>query len=478
MKRQTKQSLAKFQLPPTNTAPLLIWTDALCLNQDDKEEKSQQIPRSDTIYSQAKTVLAWLGSDEGPRRELRRLRDCGDDVGFYDALGIRSLDATNKDSNCYLAKHLYWKRTWMVQEIVLARKVLIVAGDITMDFSRLKRQLMLNDGIRQSSQIPFTIGWNWMGEIIDLRAAETDNKRWPLWRIIRCFWGHNKTNIADGVYGALGLVGNHSDGTSPKENIAVSYEKNVVDIFFDTIFETRAPPNEYLALLPELHVTLRDKYGNGPLHTHLPFEKYLGGKSTSDRHKKLAATASKVNDAMRLLHTHPSMRPQGIKDITSSFPLIASQIFGKPTEYHLLKNPTVQPDADKVTLDQHAAIIGFLLAGDPHLTVEEVVRNDSWPNEAHPVKGPSPWRCAVHKAPQSSLTETRIWRDQCYLWSDTDLVAFKFCGQHDGSCDARGLTFEILEIGFHPYRGQGKRSFSMKDRGTINQAFRYCMIRH
>lgn len=448
IKRQVKQSLAACGSPATKTALLLIWTDALCLNQGDKQEKEQQIPRMDTIYSQAKTVLVWLGIDNGLPRELQRLYDCGDDVGFYDALGIHNLDATDKDSNCELAKHPYWRRIWIVQEFVLASELRIMAGDIAMDFSRLERQLMLNDGVRHSRRALLAMGWNWIGETIDLRAAEKHRKRWPLWKIIRCFWGYNRSEIADGVYGILGLVGNNSDGTSPKESIRVDYKMRTVDIFFDTIFEMCAPPNEYLALLPELHVTLRDKYGNGPLHTHSAFEKYLTGKSTSNRQKRLATTASRVNDAMRILHTHPSMRPQGTKDDPSSFPFIASHIFGEPTPSHLLKNPTVQSDVDKITLDQHAAIIGFLLAGDPHLTVEEVLRNDPWPNEAHPVKGPSQWRCAVHRVPQGNPTETRVWRDQCYLWSDTDLVAFKFCGEHDGSCDARGLTFEILEIGF------------------------------
>ncbi|RMJ16599.1 hypothetical protein CDV36_003718 [Fusarium kuroshium] len=44
------------------TLPQLpIWVDAICINQDDKEEKANQVPNMHQIYSTAKEVLLWLG---------------------------------------------------------------------------------------------------------------------------------------------------------------------------------------------------------------------------------------------------------------------------------------------------------------------------------------------------------------------------------------------------------------------------------
>lgn len=166
-----KQSLSEYEARPTDTPPLLIRTDALCLNQEDDQEKALQIPRMGTIYSQAKIVLAWLGTDGKLQAELERLRDYSDNVGFYDALSKPHPDASN------LAKHPYWRRIWIVQEIVLARRPVIMAGDIVMEFSKLERQLLLNDGIRDPYQAPSNIAWNWLGQIIDLRAAERGGER-------------------------------------------------------------------------------------------------------------------------------------------------------------------------------------------------------------------------------------------------------------------------------------------------------------
>ena len=42
-------------------SPKVLWADAICINQGDKEEKSKQIPLMRDIYATAKSVLIWLG---------------------------------------------------------------------------------------------------------------------------------------------------------------------------------------------------------------------------------------------------------------------------------------------------------------------------------------------------------------------------------------------------------------------------------
>ncbi|KAH9213886.1 heterokaryon incompatibility protein-domain-containing protein, partial [Leptodontidium sp. 2 PMI_412] len=43
---------------------LILWTDAICINQDDEEEKPQQLMLMGKIYSQAKAVLCWIGEEK------------------------------------------------------------------------------------------------------------------------------------------------------------------------------------------------------------------------------------------------------------------------------------------------------------------------------------------------------------------------------------------------------------------------------
>ncbi|KAI1404341.1 HET-domain-containing protein [Hypoxylon fuscum] len=39
----------------------MLWVDAICINQDDVQEKNIQVPQMGRLYSTAKTVLVWLG---------------------------------------------------------------------------------------------------------------------------------------------------------------------------------------------------------------------------------------------------------------------------------------------------------------------------------------------------------------------------------------------------------------------------------
>lgn len=40
-----------------------FWVDALCINQDDLEERSGQVLRMTSIYRSAFRVVAWIGSE-------------------------------------------------------------------------------------------------------------------------------------------------------------------------------------------------------------------------------------------------------------------------------------------------------------------------------------------------------------------------------------------------------------------------------
>lgn len=44
--------------------PLQWWTDAICINQNDNEEKSTQVPRMGELYSSANRVWIWFGRSE------------------------------------------------------------------------------------------------------------------------------------------------------------------------------------------------------------------------------------------------------------------------------------------------------------------------------------------------------------------------------------------------------------------------------
>lgn len=44
-----------------DTETRMLWVDALCINQVDNTERSQQVAQMGKIYSDARETIAWLG---------------------------------------------------------------------------------------------------------------------------------------------------------------------------------------------------------------------------------------------------------------------------------------------------------------------------------------------------------------------------------------------------------------------------------
>lgn len=61
------------------TAPIIIWVDSICINQDDADEKSHQVGLMHTIFSSATEVFAYLGDglDRSRRDYQRRFEKLG-----------------------------------------------------------------------------------------------------------------------------------------------------------------------------------------------------------------------------------------------------------------------------------------------------------------------------------------------------------------------------------------------------------------
>jgi hypothetical protein len=95
-----------------------LWIDALCINQDNLDEKNHQVRRMATIYKSCECVLVWLGI-EPPLRAL------GDwlDSGTWTAPLTRDI----REGLKRFCHHPYWARVWITQEFLLAPSIHIVS---------------------------------------------------------------------------------------------------------------------------------------------------------------------------------------------------------------------------------------------------------------------------------------------------------------------------------------------------------------
>ncbi|KAF1978376.1 heterokaryon incompatibility, partial [Bimuria novae-zelandiae CBS 107.79] len=121
-------------------AGLKLWIDALCINQDDNDEKGVQVKRMADIYRQAFDVVVWLGPEADESWKALKLieilsdsweKDQGKWLREYldsDENSLFKLRPPNEPSliGCWHAlRNLmfrpYWKRVWIIQELVVSR---------------------------------------------------------------------------------------------------------------------------------------------------------------------------------------------------------------------------------------------------------------------------------------------------------------------------------------------------------------------
>jgi hypothetical protein len=99
-----------------------LWIDALCIDQANTHERQHQVQQMGRIYAGAKQVISWLGTDR-------------DMVTYFS----ESADERKDDPHGLLAlsHSAYWRRAWIVQEILLGQHVRLMASIYTLPLDAL-----------------------------------------------------------------------------------------------------------------------------------------------------------------------------------------------------------------------------------------------------------------------------------------------------------------------------------------------------
>lgn len=142
-----------------NGHTVILWVDAICINQADLGERSQQVTIMPDIYRSAQRVRAWLGhlpkgtadafqrvvakSMERPmiKRIKLGLRDLSEDDTHHilgEVKGIlRPGESLSEFAACLseLEMASYWTRTWIIQEAALAQQFRLYFGNVWVDLS-------------------------------------------------------------------------------------------------------------------------------------------------------------------------------------------------------------------------------------------------------------------------------------------------------------------------------------------------------
>ncbi|KAI1418037.1 HET-domain-containing protein [Hypoxylon sp. FL1857] len=237
---------------------LLLWVDAICINQDDETERDYQVRQMNDIFAKANLVRVWLGeATDGSDRGVDVLCEFHSTVdaawkGSWARIGstVRKkdrLDASkisdyfinsrdhfdayyepimpllkdpqsmeDLDQAVLLLCRPWWKRMWTLQESVLCKQVVCHCGSKSFPldyFYTLAYFIYFSanfgswPGLLADSTVSLREAWR----IADLRDHISKNGRISLLLALDSSWNRRASDPKDKVIGLLGLLGQRSD---------------------------------------------------------------------------------------------------------------------------------------------------------------------------------------------------------------------------------------------------------------------------
>lgn len=241
--------------------PLIIWADAICINQDDPAEMSHQINLMQRIYTQCEQCLVWMGDifvkDEAGAAAVKAaqaafnaLRICAREphdttIGWPGenpiAVGTNGQAITAGDALQAFMDCAWWQRIWTVQEIVLPSQATALWGSQQISFATIfqaAKQMVncewprpndLFDLFRAGTPLfpPNSMGTFTIPVLSILHAKDWKNRNInPLYRVWR-FRDRKATKPKDKLFGIWALI---TEGSFPSIT-ANDYNLDVVTLF-------------------------------------------------------------------------------------------------------------------------------------------------------------------------------------------------------------------------------------------------------
>ncbi|KAF4536436.1 Heterokaryon incompatibility protein [Lasiodiplodia theobromae] len=146
--------------------PRKLWVDALCIDQEDINERDDQVIHMKEIYQHCATDLLWLGDDSSiiekgaaAMKSMGPVTQLGEDSLETDVEPIWRKTGWKREKgleqqwfeaiSALLGKPKVWNRVWIMQEVSFAPRVVLVSGNATLPWDRVEEFLDAENYIRK-----------------------------------------------------------------------------------------------------------------------------------------------------------------------------------------------------------------------------------------------------------------------------------------------------------------------------------------
>ncbi|KAK1708467.1 heterokaryon incompatibility protein-domain-containing protein [Colletotrichum lupini] len=218
----------------------LIWIDAICIDQNNAEERATQVAKMGQIYSRCSQVWAWMGDDlvsndlQGlpERRWLHELGTTSSYVGtFSQSRSIRDI--------WKLLQRRYFRRVWVIQELVLAPRVLIPIGNVIFAADHTTARKLTQS--ENDSENKSKVSWKKTEAPWFEHVAQGHIGGLGLWDMMALTSKSHASDFRDKLYGILGLLSFESDNNLLQPNYAISARQMVIGFVAHCIINEGKP---------------------------------------------------------------------------------------------------------------------------------------------------------------------------------------------------------------------------------------------
>ncbi|KAK2755854.1 ankyrin and het domain-containing protein [Colletotrichum kahawae] len=312
-----------------------IWADALCINQGDIPERNDQVKQMGKIYGLASSTIIYLGQLTEDAAEVlvattwkapeadNEIYDNATNPAADGGTNQAETDALVKVASRGLLSRPWFKRVWVLQELVLSKSPWIQCGRQRVrwdDFCHLLLQKSTNLSAKQPTLLRV------LDDMNEIRRGRPRGNKKSLWDILSMRRGFGAADPRDHVYANLGVI---DDLWEVRKYLEVDYsDAHSLQRVFSRVaayilnkVEFMAVPSRIPELLPHVHDMHPEQRLQG-LPSWVPDWRYPARKIVSDRFPAHTGAYHVLDiDGMPSILAHTGFVVGTIKSVSAVLPL-------------------------------------------------------------------------------------------------------------------------------------------------------------
>lgn len=172
------RALLRLRRHGPGSQPVVLWVDFICINQENADEKTEQLPRMVDIYRNARNVCVWLGEadNQGRSDEAMDFISTTMDFAVLDRLAHDKRQAKRWYALGELMRDRWFSRRWVVQEIALAKEATVHCGGKIVRWTDFADAASVLVSYQETIKSLFDLsewreGWNTLGDVDSFGAS-------------------------------------------------------------------------------------------------------------------------------------------------------------------------------------------------------------------------------------------------------------------------------------------------------------------